>query len=120
MKKAGTWLLYAGLIIIAVAMVLPFFYGPQSTFFKYLFSVGAGLNLIGRLMTPYDGPYLRVKRLSRILVWSALFYCVAAFFMFYSTSNPREWLAFVLAGAMVQCYVAFMTPRAIRQSQKSK
>ena len=118
MKKTGTWLVYISLIVILVGVALPLIYGPQSMAYKYIFATGSGLLLIGRLLTPYRGPYIRVKRLTRILVWSALFFCVGAFFMFYS-SNPKDWLAFVLAGALVQLYVSIVTPRAIRQSQKN-
>lgn len=118
LRKIGTALVYAGLIIILIGVAMPLVFGPQTEAYKYIFSGGALLLLAGRLATPYQGPYIRVKRLHRILVWSALFFCVAGFFMFYN-QDPRDWLAFVLAGALIQLYVSIVLPRAIRQSQKT-
>ena len=117
MKKTLIAILYAGLILVAVGCLLPLISGPQSTVYKYVFTAGAVLHLVGRVGLPYRGPYLRVRRLSRILVWSGLFYCAGAFFMFYSV-DPRDWLAFVLAGALVQCYVSIAMPRAMRKSRQ--
>jgi hypothetical protein len=35
--------------------------------------------------------------------------------MWYS-QDPRDWLAFTLAGALVQCYVSIVLPRAQKQA----
>ena len=107
--------MYLGLVLVMVGIILPLFMGPQTMLYKYLFATGAVLILIARVLTTYRGPHLRVKRLSRILVWSALFYCTGAFFMFYSP-KPQDWLAFVLAGAVIRCYVSIAMPRAMRKS----
>ena len=107
--------MYLGLVLVMVGIILPLFMGPQTMLYKYLFAAGAVLILIARVLTTYRGPHLRVKRLSRILVWSALFYCTGAFFMFYSP-KPQDWLAFVLAGAVIQCYVSIAMPRVMRKS----
>lgn len=119
MKKTLELVLYAGLILVAVGCLLPLIMGPQSLVYKYVFAVGAVLHLIGRIGLPYRGPHIRVKRLSRILVWSGLFYCAGAFFMFYS-ANPQEWLVFVLSGAVIQTYVSIVTPRAISKSEEER
>ena len=118
-KTALEWVLYLGLILVAIGCLLTLIMGPRTELYKYVFSAGAVLHLIGRIALPYRGPYLRVKRLSRILVWSGLFYCAGAFFMFYTT-NPQDWLAFVLAGAVIQCYVSIVMPRAIRKSEQER
>lgn len=120
MKKTFTALTYIGLIAIAAAMVIPLFTGPANTVYKIIFSIGAGFTLIGRLFTRYDGPSdLRVRRLVRIQTWSALFFCAAAFFMWYSAS-PTDWLAFTLAGALIQCYVSITLPRAMRRAVEAE
>lgn len=120
MKKTLTdWALYSGLLLVMAGIILPLFMGPQSMLFKYVFSAGAVLILVARVLTTYRGPHLRVKRLSRILVWSALFYCAGAFFMFYSP-KPQDWLAFVLAGAVIQCYVSIAMPRAMRKCREAE
>lgn len=116
-SKYTVWMANAGLVVIAVAMVIPFFAGPASVVFRIIFSIGAALCLAGRLLTPAQGPTLRVRRLVRLLTWSALFFCVAAFFMWYN-EIPRDWLAFVLAGGIIQCYVSLMLPREIRKANK--
>lgn len=116
-RKVGETLLIIGLIALMVGIGLPLIYGPQSMLYRYVFSVGALLTLVARLMTPYKGPYLRVKRLHRILVWAALFFCAAGFFMFYA-QNARDWLAFALAGALIQIYVSIVLPRAERRARE--
>lgn len=73
---------------------------------------GAVLSLIGRIMTPYRGHNMRVKRLHRIEIWSSVFFCAATFFMFYQTAGARDWLAFTLAGGAVLVYTSIMIPRA--------
>lgn len=118
-KTALEAVLYIGLVMVALGCLLPLLMGPQTMLYKYIFAVGAGLHLIARVGLVYRGPYLRVKRLSRILIWSGLFYCAGAFFMFY-TPNPQDWLAFVLAGAVIQCYVSIVMPRAIRKSEEEQ
>ncbi len=120
MKKVFNILTYIGLIAIAAAMVIPLFTGPANIVYKIIFSVGAGLTLIGRIFTRYDGPSdLRVRRLVRIQTWSALFFCAAAFFMWYSAS-PTDWLAFTLAGALIQCYVSITLPRAMKRAANAE
>jgi hypothetical protein len=40
--------------------------------------------------------------------WSAVFYIVASFFSFYNHNTYRDWLAFTLAGAVVQIIASVM------------
>lgn len=112
--QACTWI---GLLLILVGLCIPFFTPPQSDIHKYIFAVGAGLNFIGRLFTRYEVSNLRVKRLVRIELWSALFFCVAAFMMFYD-NDPRNWIVFVLAGGALLVYTSIMIPRI--QSKDAK
>ena len=51
----------------------------------------------------------RLKRLHRIESWSAVFYCAAAFLLFY-THELRDWLAFTLAGAAIQIITSIAIP----------
>lgn len=106
-----------GLLLIAAGMVLPFIYGPQSTVYKYIFSAGAALAFLGRLLpSPYRGKNLRLKRLYRLETWSSLTFCVSGYFMF-ASPDPKDWLVFTLAGAAIQLYVSLMIPRAQRKAQ---
>ena len=72
--------------------------------------------LLGRLIDMYHGPSLRLKRLHVILVFSALLYCVSGsmLFIYERTSN---WIAFLLAGLVVQIYASWMIER---EQQKNK
>lgn len=85
--------------------------------YKYIFSAGALLVVIGRLFMPYKGPSLRIRRLCRLEVWSGLFFCAAAFFMFWKGAGPTDWIAFTLAGAAIQIYTSIMIPRTRNKEQ---
>jgi hypothetical protein len=115
MKSLLQWLTYGGLVVVCVGVLLPLIFGPQSVIFKIVFCVGAISTLIGRLLTKYNGKNLRVRRLLHIQVWSAVFYCASGFLMWYS-ENPRDWLAFTLAGALIQCYVSLVLPRVLKNA----
>lgn len=111
----------AGMILIAVALLLPMA-GVGPGVYRWVFSAGALITLAGRLLNRYDGPVLRVKRLYRLEVWSSIFFCAAAFFMFYRYGEGRDWFAFILAGGAILVYTSIMIPRTLekegRQSKK--
>jgi len=107
-----------GLLLIMAGTVMPLF-NLGSDIFKYIYASGALLLLIGRIFTPYKGDNFRVKRLSRIEFWSALFFCVAVFFMFYPQAGRTDWLAFTLAGGILQIYTSIMIPRTLAKEQKN-
>lgn len=114
MRKTGNILVIIGLIGIAIAVFLPLFSGPQSQLFRYIYSVAAVVLLAGRLMTPMQTKALRIKRLDRMQTWSAIFFCAAAVCM-WLTPAPNDWLAFTLAGGLIQCYASLMLPRLQRK-----
>lgn len=112
------WCITLGMALIAIGTVMPLIVmDPSSETFKYIYGVGAILLLIGRLFTPYKGNHIRLKRLYRIETWSAIFFCVALFFMFYEGANARDWLAFTLAGGAIQIYTSIMIPRTIAKEK---
>jgi uncharacterized membrane protein HdeD (DUF308 family) len=119
MRTLFNILVNVGLIAIAVGVALPFFQGPGSTLFHYVYAAGAALLVIGRLFTPYQGSNTRAKRLHRIQTWSAIFFCCAAFLMFYAP-HTRDWLAFTLAGAVIQAYVSIAIPLAEKRGNTPK
>lgn len=104
----GSWLASAGLILIFIGTMLMILKSDMG--WKYIYGIGALSLIIGRLMTPYKGDIFRVKRLSRIEFWSAIFFCVAVFFMFYPGAGAPDWLAFTLAGGAIQAYTSIMIP----------
>lgn len=112
-----TLLLIAGLLLLAVGIVLPLFTGLQFVAFRFIYCSGACLLLIARLFSPYQGDNIRLKRLHRLEVWSALIFCVGGFFLFYDHGTFQEALAFTLAGAIVQIYATIMIPIVERRSK---
>lgn len=113
------WMITISMLLIVVGTILPLF-NSGGILFKYIYSVGAIFLLIGRILSPYKGSELRVKRLYRIETWSAIFFCTAAFFMFYEGAGRTDWLAFTLAGGIIQIYTSIMIPRTIAKADKNQ
>lgn len=77
---------------------------------RWVYIAGALIVLVGRLIDIYRGPSLRLKRLHVILVFSALLFCASGSMMFiYQGTN--NWIAFLLAGLVVQLYASWMIDR---------
>lgn len=113
-----SWLADAGMILIVVALLLPLL-GTNVKIARWIYSAGALITLAGRLLTPYHGDSIRVKRLHRIQAWSAIFFCVSAFFMFYPGAGAADWLAFTLAGGAIVIYTSIMIPLVERKEQSA-
>ena len=97
-----------GLLLLAVAIVIPLVEGgfPTSPLYKIIFSAGALICLLASLFNkaPKDMP-VREKRWHRIEAWSSIFFCDGAFFLWWPGGSPRDWLAFTLAGAVIRIIV---------------
>ncbi len=103
----------AALLIILLATLVPFFMMHTAwaqAAYPYVYSAGALMLLLIRLFTPYRGSDMRLKRLHRIENWSAIFFCVAAVFLFFPGAQLRDWLAFTLAGAAIQIFTSIAIP----------
>ncbi len=111
------------MLLIVIGTMLPIFHLEGNyfggTIYKYIYSVGAVVLLIARLFTGYKGKNDRLRRLYRIEAWSAIFFCVSAFFMFYGDA-ARDWLAFTLAGGAIQIYTSIMIPRVASKGDSGK
>lgn len=108
----ATWLTVGGLLLIATGTLLPLLriVSPAA---KIIYTIGALTVLVARIVRPsYRGGVLRVKRLMRIEFWAAVIFCVGAFFMWYPGAGAMDWLAFTLAGGMLEAYTSIMIPRA--------
>lgn len=105
-------LVIVGMIMMIVMAVTPLLVNQQLNmeWMRWIFIAGALIVLVGRLIDIYRGPSLRLKRLHVILVFSALLYCASGsmMFIFQGTNN---WIAFLLAGVMVQLYASWMIDR---------
>lgn len=117
-KTLLTLLFVIGLLLVAAGTVMPLFTGLQSSLFRYIYATGAALTLVSRLFSRYEGNSLRLKRLHRMELWSAILYCAGAFFLFYAHGTFQEALAFTLAGAAMQIYVSVMAPIAEKKEKE--
>lgn len=118
-KTVFLWMITIGMLLVAAGTVMPLLMqGTGSDLYKYVYGGGALMLLIGRIFTTYKGENLRLKRLYRIEGWSAIFFCVAVFFMFYEDASSRDWIAFTLAGGAIQIYTSIMIPRTIAKGDK--
>lgn len=112
------WVAVCGLLLVGVGTLLPIL-RIEGVLYKYIYCTGAVLTLAGRFMTSRGrNGSLRLKRLYRLEVWTGVMFCVGGFFMFYPEASSRDWLAFTLAGGVVQIYTSIMIPR--RESQESR
>ncbi|MGM9800357.1 MAG: hypothetical protein ACI30M_06715 [Muribaculaceae bacterium] len=119
-EKYWLWAMTIGMLLIVAGTMLPIFHVEGEYFagevYKYVYTAGAAILLLSRLFSGYKGENDRLRRLYRIESWSAIFFCVAAFFMFYS-EGARDWLAFTLAGGAIQVYTSIMIPRVARKEE---
>lgn len=109
-----------GLLAVAIGTLLPILnvmveQGAAGNWWKYLYAAGAVLFLAAKLLTPYRGSHPRIRRLYRIESWSAIFFCVAAFFLFYNGSVSRDSWAFTLAGGVLLVFTTIAIPRVVRK-----
>lgn len=101
-------ILMVGLVDILVMAVLPLF-NINEPFVRWLFAAGALAVLVVRLLQSNRGENLRLRRLYRINVISALMFCASAV-MFWSMGQNEwstNWVAFLMAGAALMMYVSY-------------
>lgn len=126
-RPPKTWtviLALAGLLGIAVGTMLPIInvqMGPQAIgiWWKYIYAAGALMFLVGKLFNRYTGIHPRIRRLYRIESWSAIFFCVAAFFLFYNGTYSRDSWAFTLAGGALLVFTTISIPRVVKKELKN-
>ena len=111
-----------GLLLIAVAALLPLFAGGFGVLgtMRWVYAAGALWMLTARLFSPYRGDDLRLRRIVRMRAWSALFFVAAAVLLFVPGTAPRDWLALTMAGAVVQVIASVMIPRRMAQIKSGR
>lgn len=112
-------LVIIGLILMIVTAVTPLLpnHNINMELMRWVFTAGALIVLVARLIGFYRGSSLRIKRLHVILIFSALLFCASAamLFMFQGTNN---WIAFLMAGLVVQLYASWMIDRESNKGEK--
>ena len=111
-----------GMLIMVVMIIMPLLpsISNDPTWMermKWVFTAGAFTVLVGRFFGFNQEASLRVKHLHGILIFSALLYCASASMMFiYQGTN--NWIAFLLAGLVVQMYASWMIEREEKKDSK--
>ena len=108
-----------GLITIVVGAAMPLFHAPIDTA-QFVYAAGACLTLVGRIFVPYRGDNTRIRRLFSMQIFAALAFVTAAFFMFYNDSQPNDWIAFTIVGAVLQIYASFMIEHLQRKEENAE
>ena len=98
-----------GLTVMMIMAVLPLL-DINEEWMRTVYAAAAALVLIARLLYRYRGNNLRVRRLHHMNIVSALLYCASAAMLFYG-SGTTNWIAFLLAGAVMQMYAGYMIDR---------
>lgn len=109
-------LVIIGLLVMAVMALMPLL-NIFHPWLRWAFAAGAYIVLAGRVIGVYTGPVLRIRRLHRILMFSALLYCVSAWMMFIPEGG-NNWIGFLLAGVAVQMYASWMIDREQDKTEK--
>ena len=105
-----------GLLIMAVMALLPLL-NINHEWMRWAFGVGAVIVLLARVLGLYRGPSLRIRRLHRLLIISGLLYFASALMMFFSIGT-NDWIAFLLAGLVMQIYASWMIDRETEKTDK--
>jgi hypothetical protein len=114
--QVSNLLVIVGLFIMMVMAVMPLL-NINLMWMRWAFATGAAIVLVARIVGIYNGPALRIKRLHRLLIVSALLYCASAAMMFYSRGT-NDWIAFLLAGLVMQVYASSMIDHEDKKKQK--
>lgn len=123
------WIASAGLALVCVALIVPFF-NPSDLglvgAFKWVYSAGALIFVVARIIAAgASHESVRMRRLRRMECWAGIAFVVAALFWFYSESHLgpyagvlavlRQTILFTLVGACIQIIASWMI---VSQSKK--
>lgn len=118
-KVWAMWLVNIGLLAIVAATAMPLLH-IGVTVSRYIYAAGALVLIAGRLCQPgvAPGASLRLRRMMRLETWSAIIFIVAAVLLFYpGTAGTRDWIAFTLAGGVIQVYTSLMIPKLLKNEK---
>lgn len=122
--QAQNIMLALGTLILLICAALPLLriIHPAT---RWVYAFGAVLCLAARLTERYRGNNIRIRRLFRMAKISALLYCASAAMLFTDLlpTPPagdwsRNWLALLMAGAIMQLYTTWAIGRETAKGQK--
>jgi hypothetical protein len=114
--QVSNLLVIIGLLIMLVMALIPLL-NVNLMWMRWAYAAGAAIVLVARVVGVYNGPVLRIKRLHRLLILSAILYCGSAATMFYSPGT-NDWIAFLLAGLVMQIYASWMIDYENKKQQE--
>lgn len=118
-QRIWNWVLIVGLMLLLIMALMPLL-GPNEQWMRWAYGAGALMVLAARTAqaAACKSDDLRTRRLYRILVVSALLY-VASGAVTIIESGTSNWIAFLLAGAVLQIYASAMIDKMERNLNKS-
>jgi hypothetical protein len=120
-QNIGNIILCVSMTVLLVAAVIPLFITPMPSWQRYMLAAGAAGTLIAQFFIPSPSDDFRIRRLSRMNVWAGIVYCVGAYCLFSSNIDmQRSWIAFLLAGAVLQIYATFMLSKLTNSKKQEK
>lgn len=123
----------AGLLLVLLAMMAPFFQMLPSwvaSAAKWVYAVGALAYTVARVVdVNAPGDSLRLRRLRRLEFWAGMCFIVGAAFWFYKLEHydgllvgplavMQQTVAFTMAGAVIQIVAGFMISHVSRKQDK--
>ena len=111
-------LVLVGMLVMLLMALMPLLNFNQQ-WMRWAFAAGAVSVLLGRALGLRRDVSLRVRRLHHLLVTSAVLFCASAGMMFYSRGT-NDWVAFLLAGVLMQLYATWMIDRESRKSANTE
>lgn len=111
-----------GLFMVLIATILPFFlmnseWAQQA--YPYIYGAGALILLLARLFSVYPESDMRLRRLHRLEKWTPIIFIAALALLFYNPGTLRDFIAFTMAGAVVQIYTSLAIPAREKKLSKT-
>jgi hypothetical protein len=110
-----------GLLLILAGLVAPFFFAGTfyaQTLYKYVYALGAAVCTVAAFCMPRNIKDLRLRRLYRLELCSAVLFVVAAGISFSGAyGSGRDWIALTLAGAAIKIYTTIAIPNRLQKLQ---
>ena len=110
-------LVLVGMVVMLAMAAMPLLNFNQQ-WMRWAFAAGAFIVLVGRAMGLRRDVSVRVRRLYHLLVTSAILYCASAATMFYPRGT-NDWVAFLLAGVLMQLYASWMIDHESKKTENS-
>ncbi len=103
----------ASALLLLAGAVLPLF--MTAAWIPYIFAIGAAGMSVIRLISPYKGKNVRLRRLVLIELFGTLMLLFASYLMF---KGGTDWLVIFTISVALQVYTAFLIPHVMAQEEK--